>query len=170
MDAKKTLGEIVRKARLARDLSRDEYGAQFDVSGPAIFKVDNSFLRPSLAPSLKWAKDAGIAERRAVLLWGKTMLPLPYQEHVDLVTGVRPPRRRARSKKVGYSRLESRENLQKAMAGDGDLPQELIALVGDDELWALYRPTGREIGLLRDTFSLRSEKARRRPIGRRYAW
>ena len=38
------------------------------------------------------------------------------------------------------------------MEGDKDMPAGLKALVEDDELWALYRPTGAEVQRLRDIF------------------
>lgn len=156
---KNYLGDIVYRNRLSRDLTQDEYGARYDVSGPAIFKFEKGYLRPSLQLWLKLSKDAEITERRAVLLWLKSKLPERYQEYVELQGAIDPPGAERKGKgsrggqdAVDYSKFEERAHMAEAAANDKSLPKALRDLLDDDELWSLYRPTGHEINLLRDMF------------------
>ncbi len=52
-----------------------------------------------------------------------------------------------------YSLIEVREEVRATVTKDKKLPKPLRDLLDDDELWALFRPTGHEINLLRDLFS-----------------
>lgn len=144
------IGEIIYKARLAADLTQDEYGSKYSVSGPAVFKFEKGYVRPSLELWLAMAKDAGIAERRAVVLWVKSKLPSKFQGYVqDVFDGVAPSKK---GEAVDYSKLGSMQEMQTAAAADNSLPKGLKEILGDAEIWALYRPTGTEINSLRDVF------------------
>jgi DNA-binding XRE family transcriptional regulator len=154
---KNYLGDIVYRSRLAGDLTQDEYGARYSVSGPAIFKFEKGYVRPSLELWLQMAKDAEISERRAVLLWLKSKLPNQYQEYVELQAAAVAEKEAeyAKGKKKGgvnYSKFDNRVEMRKAASGDGTLPKGIQELLNDDELWALYKPTGHEVNLLRDMF------------------
>ncbi|MBI1784372.1 helix-turn-helix transcriptional regulator, partial [Candidatus Sumerlaeota bacterium] len=81
---KNYLGDIIYQSRLDQDLTQDQYGAKYNVSGPAIFKFEKGYVRPSLALWLRMAMDAGISERRSVLLWLKSKLPENYQDYIEL--------------------------------------------------------------------------------------
>ena len=50
------------------------------VSGPAIFKFEKNYVKPSLELWLKIARDCGLEERQAVLLWVKAKLPEQYHD------------------------------------------------------------------------------------------
>ena len=81
---KNYLGEIIYNNRQKEDLTQDQYGARYSVSGPAIFKFEKGYVKPSLDLWLKMAADSGLSERRAVLLWVKSKLPEEYQEYIEL--------------------------------------------------------------------------------------
>lgn len=161
---KNYLGDIIYKARQDQSLTQDQYGAKYSVSGPAIFKFEKGYVKPSLELWLKMAADADINERRSVLLWVKSKLPDNYQDYIELQSAAVAETEKAYaksgkrgSKKLDYSKLESREDMFAVMKKDKDLPKGLRDLLEDDELWSMYKPTGHEINMLRDIFA---------PIGR----
>ncbi|MBI3736292.1 helix-turn-helix transcriptional regulator, partial [Candidatus Sumerlaeota bacterium] len=153
---KNYLGDIIYQSRLDQDLTQDQYGAKYNVSGPAIFKFEKGYVRPSLALWLRMAMDAGISERRSVLLWLKSKLPENYQDYIELQSAaVAETERESKKKKDGkidYSKFEGRDAIRDASAKDKVLPKGLRELLDDDELWALFKPTGHEINMLRDIF------------------
>ena len=67
--------------------------------------------------------------------------------------GQKQAARRKADKKRDYSRLETLEELRGHAERDKSLPAGLRDLLKDNELWALYKPTGHEINMLRDIFS-----------------
>lgn len=150
MDPKNELGQIIYKSRLALDLTQDEYGQRYSVSGPAIFKFEKGYVRPSLALWLKMAADTELSEKRAVLLWLKCKLPEQYQAYLSTV----PIRKRGKAKSglIDYAAFDTREEMQAAAAKDQTLPKALRKLLDNDEIWALFRPSGHEINLMRDMF------------------
>lgn len=151
------LGEIIYDSRLKLDMTQDQYGAKYNVSGPAVFKFEKGFVRPSLELWLQMAADAGIPERRAVILWLKSKLPREYQDYLEL-----PPMTNNKAKRDGkgsapkgpvdYANFEDREAMRDVATKDRALPRGLQDLIGDEEVWSLTRPTGHEINLLRDMF------------------
>ena len=154
---KNYLGEIIYQSRVESDLTQDQYGSKYNVSGPAIFKFEKGYVRPSLELWLRMASDAGISERRAVLLWLKSKLPEPYQDYIELQSAaVAESEKEYKGKKKGgktdYSKFEGRESIREATEKDKALPKGLRELLDDDELWALYKPTGHEVNMLRDIF------------------
>jgi hypothetical protein len=60
--------------------------------------------------------------------------------------------KRAKKSGVDYAGVKNRDEIRAAAGADGSLPEGLRELLADDEMWALYKPTGREINLLRDIF------------------
>ena len=84
--AGKTLADTVYESRLAMGLTQAELGRRYDVTGPAIFKFEKGFVRPSLKLWLRIAQDADLTERRAVLMWIQTKVPQEYQQYVDLAS------------------------------------------------------------------------------------
>ena len=147
----KMLGDIIYKSRQALNLTQDEFGQRYSVSGPAIFKFEKGYARPSLKLWLRIAADAELTERRAVLLLLKSKLPTKYQQYVDLAAAT-TDRPKAKKGLIDYSRFETREEIKAAVGKDTKLPKPLRDLLADDELWALYKPTGHEINLLREMF------------------
>jgi len=153
---KNYLGEIIYASRQKDNLTQDQYGARYNVSGPAIFKFEKGYVKPSLELWLKMAADAAISERRAVLLWVKSKLPEEYQEYIELqsaaVVESEAESVKKKGKKPDYSKLENREQMREFLDKDKAMPKGLRDLLKDDELWALYKPTGHEINMLRDIF------------------
>ena len=150
--AGKILAGTILKSRLAMGLTQDEFGQHYDVSGPAIFKIEKGFVRPSLKLWLRIAQDAELTERRAILLWLQSKLPPQYQQYVDLAASA-TDLPRIKKGLIDYSSIETREAMHAAVARDTKLPKPLRDLLADEELWALYKPTGHEINFLRDLFS-----------------
>jgi transcriptional regulator with XRE-family HTH domain len=154
---KNYLGDIIYNARQVEGLTQEQYGSRYSVSGPAIFKFEKGYVKPSLELWLKMAADASVTERRAVLLWIKSKLPEKYQDYIELQGAATAEREmqassRGKAKQTDYSKANGREDLLRMRAKDKTLPEGLRQLLGDDELWALYKPTGAEINMLRDIF------------------
>ena len=154
---KRFIGDVIFATRREQKLTQDQYGAKYGISGPAVFKFEKNYVRPSLNLWLRMAKDAGMAERRAVLLWVKNRLPEPYDEYIDLQSVAVAERQAgyAKSKKgrkPDYAKIDTREEMREVAEKDQSLPSGLGELLADDELWALYKPTGHEINTLRDIF------------------
>ncbi len=153
---KNYLGEIIYNSRQKENLTQDQYGARYNVSGPAIFKFEKGYVKPSLDLWLKMAADAGLSERRSVLLWVKSKLPDEYQEYIELqsasVAESEAEYAKKKGKKLDYSKFETREQMREQTDKDKSIPKGLKELLDDDELWALYKPTGHEINLMRDLF------------------
>jgi transcriptional regulator with XRE-family HTH domain len=152
------IGEIIYTDRLKRKLTQEEYGAVYDVSGPAIFKFEKGYVRPSLDLWLKMSKDAGLGERRAILLWVKLKLPEKYQEYVELqgasvAESARGRKAKPKPPRRDYSKLKKREEILKAVESDDSIPEGLRGFIANEELWALYKPSGSEIGKLLEVFS-----------------
>ncbi len=76
-------GEIYQN-RISQGLTQDKFGKVYNVSGPAIFKFEKGYLKPSFQLWLRMAKDFKIPEKKAVLMWIKSRLPSEYQSLIDL--------------------------------------------------------------------------------------
>lgn len=151
------IAEIIYKTRRTRSMTQDEFGNQYQVSGPAIFKFEKGYVKPSLELWLKIAKDAELTERWATLLWLQLLLPKQYREHVDLRWSVSdselPWRRDSRTEKRDYSRCKGREEILKLAREDPNMPRGLREFLDDAQMWAIYKPTGEEVNCLLDHFS-----------------
>ncbi len=159
MARKNYLGDIINRARVDLGLTQDEYGEKFGCAGPVVFKFEKDYVQPSLELWLRIAREAGLSERRAVLVWLKSRLPPQYQDYVEFQGAAVAERnlraragRRAKGAATDYARLKDRQQLRAAALADEALPSGLRQLIADDESWALYKPTGAEINLLADIF------------------
>lgn len=157
MAKKNYLGEIIFANRKMDNLTQDEYGAKYGVSGPAVFKFEKGYVRPSLELWMKMASDAQLSERRSVLLWMKSKLPEAYQDYIEMQSAAVAESEAEYAKKRGgkktdYSKVEGREQMLELTSKDKTIPSGLKALLEDVELWALYKPTGLEVNFLRDKF------------------
>ncbi len=150
------IGEEIYRHRKAQKLTQDEFGARFGVSGPAIFKFEKGFVRPSLDLWLKIAADLKIPERRALLMWIKDRLPEKYEHIINVKKGEilveEPEDYDIEEGKTDYSTIPDRKRLRKVALADDTLPRGLRSLIRDEEIWAAYKPKGDEINFLRDTF------------------
>ncbi|NUP88551.1 MAG: helix-turn-helix transcriptional regulator [Candidatus Sumerlaeia bacterium] len=147
---------MIYEKRIALGLTQDQFGAKYDVSGPAIFKFEKGYVNPSLKLWMRMAADFDLSEGVAVLLWAKAKLPTEYQELIDLKGGVKVKESEAAyrtgGKKNDFSRIMNRDKLRAAILEDTSLPQGLRAFLKDEEVWTIYKPTGREVNMLRDFY------------------
>jgi len=154
---RKFVGNIVAKSRRTKKLTQDEFGKLYSVSGPAIFKFEKGYVRPSLELWLRMAADSNISERSAVLLWLKATLPPKYQDIVELqAPSTRSSGAKSKApvrKAANYTKCKSRDDLLKKADTDVNFPVALKEFIQDDELWALYSPDGAEINRLLATFA-----------------
>ena len=149
------LGDIIFEIRKKADLTQDQYGLQYNVSGPAVFKFEKGFINPSLELWIRMAADAEIPQRRAVLLWARRKLPERFQPYIDLqapASADAEVEKLKRGKKLDYSKFENRQQMRETVAKDKTLPKELRELLEEDDIWTLFKPTGHEVNMLRDTF------------------
>lgn len=141
------IGTRIAESRQTLGLTQDQFGARYGVSGPAVFKFEKGYVKPSLDLWLKMARDCDIAEKKAVLLWVKAKLPPQYRTFIDLsMRKVADGHREgATLSRPAYESIMDRGELRQQLANDPTLPKGLRSLSEDDEFWSLYRPTGREI-------------------------
>lgn len=150
------IGEAIYENRINQGLTQDQFGSKYDISGPAVFKFEKGYVKPSLDLWIKMSADFKIPEKTAVLMWLKSRLPEKYQgliqiknpqAEADLPTAVRPSPRA-----VDYTKFEDRKEMRKVSMNDRNLPKKLREFLKDDEIWVIYKPDGDEINFLRDAF------------------
>lgn len=152
---KNFLGEKIYDYRVRENMTQDQLGARYSVSGPAIFKFEKGYVRPSLGLWMRMSHDFKILEKKAVLLWVKSKLPDEYQDCIDMRGAGAAESQAAyagEGRKVAYASIHDRGELRETLLRDAMLPRGLKSLIKDDELWGLYKPTGREVAILRDSF------------------
>ena len=150
---KTEIGELIGESRSNLELTQDQFGRKYGVSGPAIFKFEKGYVKPSLVLWLQMARDLGVEERKAVLMCVRAKLPKKYQSFVNLEPATvqeKGPIYKAKATKAKKS--ASAEDVRKAVLADRSTPKGLKALLRDDDIWSLYRPKADEIELLRATF------------------
>ena len=150
------LGEEIYESRVALGLTQDQFGAKYHVTGPAIFKFEKGYVKPSLELWLRMAKDCEIPEKRSVLMWVKSRLPEEFQDLIvisDEAMVCPEEGKRKASKKKDYSQYTNRDDMRKAIQKDNNLPKELKHFLKMEEVWDIYKPSGREINILRDRLS-----------------
>lgn len=151
---KKMIGEIIYKARKDRRLTQDEFGGEYNVSGPAIFKFEKGYVRPSIGLWMRIATDLELSEKWAILLWLKSTVPQKYQDFIELqwadAPGPGAKRGASASKRADYRKCRIRSRTLEVAREDQCMPRALLEFLEDDELWAVYKPTGAEINGLID--------------------
>jgi len=149
------LGEEIYENRTTLGLTQDQFGAKYHVTGPAIFKFEKGYVKPSLSLWLHMAKDFEIPEKRAVLMWVKSRLPEEYQDLIQIQDEavVCQDGGKRKSSRKDYSQFTDRDKMRKAIQKDTRLSKELKRFLNMEEVWSVYKPTGREINLMRDRFS-----------------
>lgn len=149
------LGKLIYEKRISQGLTQDQFGSRYGVSGPAIFKFEKGYVNPSFKLWMQMAADFDLGEGLAVLLWAKAKLPPEYQELIELKGGKVKDTDviyKSSGKHPDLSRIMNREKLREAALADPSLPTGLRNLIKDDAIWEIYKPTGREINLLRDFY------------------
>lgn len=79
-----SMGEMIYGWRINADLTQDEFGSRHNISGPAVFKFEKGYVRPSLALWQSMAGDNDITEERAVLMWAREKVPPEYRHLIDV--------------------------------------------------------------------------------------
>ena len=154
-----TIGDRIAESRLKLGLTQDQFGARYGVTGPAVFKFEKGYVKPSLELWLKMSKDCGIAEKKAVLLWVRSKLPREYQAFIELSSpgASETPTASQPRDKSDYSRVGDARDLRQQLLADNNLPAGMRVLFQDDEFWALYHPTGEEVQMMIDKFGSYSD-------------
>ena len=140
------IGKTIERYRKSLGKTQDQLGAMYNVTGPAIFKFEKGYVKPSLDLWMKLAYDAGLTPKKALLCWIKDKLPEQYLEIFESIesASMAEPGEGAKAA-AGYAQYEDREALRKAVLCDPALPSTLVELFNNDEFWSLYKPTGVEI-------------------------
>jgi len=150
---KSEIGDLIGKSRSDMGLTQDQFGKKYNVSGPAIFKFEKNYVKPSLDLWLSMAKDMKIKEQTAVLMWIRGKLPKKFQNFVDLEPATAKEKGKGyKTKATAAKKFKNAAEARKAILADRTAPKGLKALLRDDDVWALYKPTAKEMQLLKDTF------------------
>jgi DNA-binding XRE family transcriptional regulator len=75
--------DAIVRCRTKTGLTQEQFARRYNVSGPAIFKFEKGYLKPSLDLWLMMAKDIGLPEESAVLMWVRERLPEKYKRLID---------------------------------------------------------------------------------------
>ena len=78
------IGEIIASDRQKKNLTQDQYGKMFGISGPAVFKFEKGYVKPSLELWHKMAAEACIERSRATRIWVISKLPEEYCNDIEL--------------------------------------------------------------------------------------
>jgi len=148
------IGRRIFEARIKSGLTQDLFGRKYNVSGPAVFKFEKSKVRPSLDVWLMMAKDAGLTERHAVLLWARERLPEKHRDYLDIPLLLKEDEAEYGKKgKSSYATIKDPAKLRKTVKADTTLPHALREMLDDSDLWSLFKPTGQEIQTLKVMFA-----------------
>lgn len=148
------IGELLFRYREVKELTQDQFGQNYDVSGPAIFKFEKGYVKPSFELWMRMASDMEIAERRAVFIWVQAKLPEEYRHHVDFMLATEPAEpTKGGKKEINYAMIDDPEKLMSAIEKDHKLPEGLRMLLLDQDTFSLFKPTGAEIQHLRDQYA-----------------
>jgi DNA-binding XRE family transcriptional regulator len=153
-----TIGSLIGRSRADSGLTQDQFGRKYNVSGPAIFKFEKGYVKPSLDLWLEMAKDVNLSEQKAVLMWVREKLPKKFQDFISLEP---PMMAKEAGAKYGKGKRQAGakaraaadpEAVRKEILADRLAPKGLKRLLRDDDLWALYRPQSEELVILKDVF------------------
>lgn len=150
------IGEAIFQHRKRAGMTQDQFGAKFRVTGPAIFKFEKGFVRPSLEVWLKIAEDMDIARSHAVMMWMKDRLPEEFTRLIDLkettIESDGPGKSKVKYQSVDYGKMGTPEEVRQRASSDKTLPRGLVALMKDKKLWETVKPEGDEVAFLRDAY------------------
>ena len=150
------VGEAIFRHRKKIGMTQDQFGAKFHVSGPAIFKFEKGYVRPSLDVWLKISADIKIPRTHAVLMWLKDRLPDEFSSLIDLKKDVLVSESvnayKPKYKRIDYTKFKTVESVRKQAVKDETLPRGLQALFKDKKLWEAVKPEGDEVNFCRDAY------------------
>ena len=154
------IAQRILRHRKKLKVTQDQLGADYNVSGPAVFKFEKGYVVPSLRLWLRLADDMNIDRRTAVLMYVQDRLPEQYKNYArwdSMVAegGLKGP------EYEDFAKHKSEDALKKAIVKNNWLPSGLIDFARSKEVWAMYHPTGKEINVLRDIFMPLGEGTKR---------
>lgn len=150
---KNEIGGLIAKSRTKFGLTQDQFGRKYNVSGPAIFKFEKGYVKPSLDLWLQIAKDMDVEEQQAVLMWVRAKLPRKFQNFISLDTpAVKEPEITFGKGKTKIDKMKDPEEARKYVMQDRSAPKGLKRLLKDEDLWSLYKPQVHEISMLANVF------------------
>jgi DNA-binding XRE family transcriptional regulator len=153
MMSKNEIGAVIAKARTECGLTQDQFGRKYNVSGPAIFKFEKGYVKPSLDLWLLMAKDSEVPEQTAVLMWVRAKLPRKFQGFISLDAPiVKEPVKNYGKAKSKMDKMTNPEEARDMVLNDRTAPKGLKRLLKDTDLWALYKPQPHEISILATVF------------------
>lgn len=148
------IGRRIFEVRKQQSMTQDDFGKKYSISGPAVFKFEKGKVKPSLELWLKMARDMGIPEARAVLIWSREKLPERYRDYIDVNAMVQEVEADyGAGQRFDYTKVRDRKALKKMLGDDPGLPLGLREFLEDQDLWTLYKPTGQEIQAMKKIFS-----------------
>jgi DNA-binding XRE family transcriptional regulator len=139
------IGKTIERYRRSLGKTQDQLGAMYSVTGPAIFKFEKGYVKPSLELWMKIAYDAGLTPKKSLLCWIKDKLPEQYLEIIESMEAESEKAEPTESRPAGFAQQQDRETLRRAVLCDPSLPTGLVELFRDDEFWSLYKPRGIEV-------------------------
>lgn len=152
--SKNDIGALIAKSRSQFGLTQDQFGRKYNVSGPAIFKFEKGYVKPSLDLWLQIAKDMKLAEHTAVLMWVRAKLPRKYQNFISLdEPAVKEATATYAKGKSKLARTNDSNEAREIVLNDRNAPKGLKRLLKDEDLWGLYKPQAHEIQLLASVFA-----------------
>ena len=90
--------------------------------GTSDFKFEKGSVKPSLTLWLKLAENAGLSQRRAVLLHVKSKLPEKFQDFIEMqdekAANAEANKVKKKGAKPDYSKFESREQMRSVLDKD----------------------------------------------------
>jgi DNA-binding XRE family transcriptional regulator len=127
------LGVKIAEAREKMKLTQDQFGARYGVSGPAVFKFEKGYVKPSLDLWLKMAHDSNLGEKKAVLMWIKAKLPREFQSFIEMsATGVSESAPAyGTAEQPNYARMGDPSQIRQKLLDDAALPPGMKAMFGD---------------------------------------
>ncbi len=75
------IAQRILRHRKKLKVTQDQLGADYNVSGPAVFKFEKGYVVPSLRLWLRLADDMNIDRRTAVLMYVQDRLPEQYKNY-----------------------------------------------------------------------------------------
>ena len=148
--AKITAQRILRH-RKRLGMTQEEFGQQYGVSGPAVFKFEKGYVVPSLRLWLKIAAEMRIPTKTAVLMHVYDKLPDAHKE-VSGIAALIDMAGDSTLSRDDFKKHRKKDDLRQAVANHRWLPGGLREFAADAEQWSLYSPTGEEVNILRDIF------------------
>ncbi len=141
------LGSRIMRYREKNNLTQADLAVRYKVSGPAVFKFEKGFLTPSLKLWQKIAKDIGIPEKEAVLIWAKEKLPAKMTDLIS-TDGVFSTEEVMEEIGEADEKKKAGVKVRNVLSKNVNVSPTLKDFIGDDNIWKILKPTVGEIRYL----------------------